>query len=360
MPQFHTGFFSNDLSGDAAFFRGAGFICEKESGRFPGMPKSVKQHHKRLLRERGHPPGITYNRDGDMWFDGEIIIRATSQVAAKRAFNLFVASIAVCDGDIRWLPHPLEIERLAEKLSDSKLSDSEFKISRTGLTRACELAAKASRHRSSAYAIHKLHLSYRSCGVSGMDLQPSPHKLYSVENDPIAHVYIANAVTSAYSAIEELRLDIVVPQGKQSRMPDGSWNPEIKADLERRLRAAHIDLSGTCIWTLRGPPTRIERRRPPKGVGKPKWARGSVRDIELPIIDAIAMVSWLRSKISTHRFSSGAKSLTPYDAHNVQALARRLILERFRLVDMKPEEHYRTFHPISAPFKVRTRVDNSR
>lgn len=161
------------------------------------MPKNVKQHQKRLLRERGgHPPAIIFNReDGDVWFDGEIIIRATSQVAAKRAFNLFVASLAICDGDIRWLPHPLEIERFAEKLSDS-----EFKASLPGLTRACALAAQASRHHSSAYAIHKLHLSYRSCCVSGMDLQPSPYKLYPVENDPITHVYIANAVTLAYSA----------------------------------------------------------------------------------------------------------------------------------------------------------------
>jgi hypothetical protein len=100
MPQFHTGFFSDDC-GDAAFFRGAGFVLEKESGRFPGMPKNVKQHQKRLLRERGgHPPAIIFNReDGDVWFDGEIIIRATSQVAAKRAFNLFVASGS---GQIFW------------------------------------------------------------------------------------------------------------------------------------------------------------------------------------------------------------------------------------------------------------------
>jgi hypothetical protein len=343
MPQFHTGFFSDDLRGDAAFFRGAGFVFEKESGRFPGMPKNVKRHQKRLLRERGQAPVIAFNREGDIWFDAEITIRATSQVAAKRAFNLFVASIAVLDGEIRWLPHPLAIERLAENLSES-----EFKMSRTDLIRACALAAQASRHHSSAYAIHKLHLSYRSCCISEADLQPSQYKLYPIEDDPIAHVNIANAVTLAYSAIEELRLDVVVPHGKQSRMPDGSWNPEIKADLERRLGAAHVDLSDTSIWILRGPPTRIERRRrPPKGVGKPKWARGSVRDIELQIVDAIAMASWLRSKISTHRFSSGAKSLTPYDAYNVQALARRLIMKKFRLWGTKAEQHFTTSHPIS-------------
>jgi hypothetical protein len=328
VPRFHTGFYSTDLRGAGAFFRGAGFAFEKEAGRFPGMPKptAVKHHEKRLFRERGRAPGAVYSSsDGDVWFDGEIIIQASRHAAAKRAFNLLVASIAVCDGDVTWLPHPLEIERLAENPSDR-----EFMMSRDGVTSACALAAWGSRHRSSAYAIHKLHLSYRSCSLNLMDLQPSPYKFHPVEKDPIAHVYIANAVTSAYSAIEELRLEVVVPRGQRSRMPDGSWNPQIKADLERRLRGAHVTLSPH-IWTLRGPPTKIERLRKVKGIKKPRWARGSVRDIELPVIDAIAMASWLRSKISTHRFSTDSKSLTPYDAYNVQSLARRLILEKSRI-----------------------------
>jgi hypothetical protein len=330
VPRFHTGFYSTDLRGAGAFFRGAGFVLEKERGRFPGMPRTAKRHERRLLRERGRPPASVYAAaNGDMWFDGEIIIQAPSHAAAKRAFNLLLASIAVSDGDITWLPHPLEIERLAET---GDPSGRKFMISRDGVLDACALAGEASRHRSTAYAIHKLHLSYRSCSMNPMDLQPGPFKLYPVERDPIAHVHNANAITSAYSAIEELRLEIVVPQGQSSRMPDGSWNAKVRADLEGRLRAAHINLSDTHIWTLRGPPTRIERRRLPKGIGKPKWSRGSVRDIKLPIIDAIAMASWLRSKVSTHRFSNEAKSLTAYDAYNVQSLARRLILERFRLL----------------------------
>src|SRR6266540_6578969 len=314
MPRFHTGFYSTDLRGADAFFRGVGFVLEKECGRFPGMPGGLERHQDRLFRERGRAPVAVYDGSNeDMWFDGEIMIRAAGHAAAKRAFNLFLASIAVSDGDIMWLRHPLEIEHLAE---ESHPSDREFMTSRDGLTHACALAAQASRDHSSTYAIHKLHLSYRSCSTNLMDLQPSPYKLYPVEKDAIAHVYVANAITSDYSAIEELRLEVVVPRGQSSRMPDGSWNPQIKADLERRLRAAHIDLSDTHVWTLRGPPTRIERRRQPKGAGKPKWSRGSVRDIELPIVDALAMASWLRSKVSTHRFSREAKSLTAYNANN--------------------------------------------
>jgi hypothetical protein len=93
MPRFHTGFFSTDLRGDSTFFRGAGFVIEKESGRFPGMPGTLEQHRDRLHRERGHPPMPTYDAsNGDVWLSGEIMIRATSHVAAKRAFNSFVAA----------------------------------------------------------------------------------------------------------------------------------------------------------------------------------------------------------------------------------------------------------------------------
>ena len=63
--------------------------------------------------------------------------------------------------------------------------------------------------------------------------------------------------------------------------------------------------------------------------GKPSWSRGSVRDVNVRLIDALALASWLRSSTTTHRFTDTARSLTVYDAHNVQALVRRLIMEKF-------------------------------
>ena len=83
------------------------------------------------------------------------------------------------------------------------------------------------------------------------------------------------------------------------------------------------------IWTLRGPKTRIEKKRPPPSAGKPNWSRGSVRDVNVWLIDALALASWLRSGTTTHRFSDTARSLTVYDAHNVQSLARHLIMDKF-------------------------------
>jgi hypothetical protein len=203
-------------------------------------------------------------------------------------------------------------------------------MSKTGLLDASELASRASRKRSSSYALHKLALSYQSSSPHVMDLHPgqSPRR-FGVQADPIYHVYLANAVTLAYSAIEELGLEIRANPKNPSRMPDGTWNPVVKADLEKRLRMSGIDNSEMHIWTLRGPKTRIEKKRPPPSAGKPSWSRANVRDVNVRLIDALALASWLRSGTTTHRFSDTARSLTVYDAHNVQSLARHLIMEKF-------------------------------
>jgi hypothetical protein len=103
----------------------------------------------------------------------------------------------------------------------------------------------------------------------------------------------------------------------------------VKNEIEARLRKSGIDDSSTVLWLLRGPKTRIETLRPPPSRGNPGGSHGSVRDVHVGLIDALAQASWLRSKITTHRFPDAVRSLTAYDAHNVQSLARRLIIERF-------------------------------
>ena len=54
-----------------------------------------------------------------------------------------------------------------------------------------------------------------------------------------------------------------------------------------------------------------------------------MRDVKVELIEALWLASGLRSTTTTHRFPDRARSLTVYDAHNVQSLARRLIIERF-------------------------------
>jgi hypothetical protein len=266
------------------------------------------------------------SKDVPVFFDMEIMIRARGPAQAQHAMNLLVSSIAILEGSITFCPEPFSIE----PWQVGTTSYNKAFMSMTGLLEACELANRVSRARHLTYALHKLALSYQSSSPHMMDLHPgeSPRR-FGVQVDPIYHVYVANAVTLAYSAIEELGLEVRASKKNPSKMPDGTWNPRVKADLEARLRKSGIDISSTAIWTLRGPKTRIETLRPPPSSAKPSWSRGRVRDVNLHLIDALALASWLRSWTAAHRFSDTARSLTVYDAHNVQSLARRLIMEKF-------------------------------
>jgi hypothetical protein len=187
---------------------------------------------------------------------------------------------------------------------------------------------------SQSYAMHKLALSYRSAGAHHMEMHPRyPRPEFGVQRDPMMHVRIASAITLAYSAIEEMQLEVRASSQNPSRLKDGSWNPVVRNELERRLLKAKIDIKDPFIWTLRGPKTRIERSRQIPSIGKTKWTYGMVRDREVSIVDALAYASWLRSTTTTHRFTNVSKSLTVYDAYNVQFLARRLLMERFGFWD---------------------------
>jgi hypothetical protein len=66
----------------------------------------------------------------------------------------------------------------------------------------------------------------------------------------------------------------------------------------------------------------------PRNPKKAPWARWDVRDIQIDVVDAIAHVSWLRSKVSAHKSDpQSVRLLSVYDVSNAQRLARRLLLE---------------------------------
>ncbi len=336
MPLYHTTLFSNDPPGEAFASRGAAWSFEKEPGVYRGTPNEIHAYSMKLFKQRGHAATGNYGSDDvPVFFDMEIMIRAQKLAHAQQAMNLLVSAMAALEGSITFGPEPFSIEPRAVGAAAPTTSY----LSRSGFLDACVLANRASRKRSSSYALHKLALSYQSSSPHLMDLHPSESpRRFQVQSDPIYHVYVANAVTLAYSAIEELGLELRASQKNPSKMPDGTWNPVVKADLEERLQKSGIDLSDTHIWTLRGPKTRIEKKRPPPSAGKPSWSRGNVRDVNVWLIDALALASWLRSSTTTHRFSDAARSLTVYDAHNVQSLARHLIMEKFGFWQARSKE----------------------
>jgi hypothetical protein len=126
--------------------------------------------------------------------------------------------------------------------------------------------------------------------------------------------------------LEELGLEIRASKDNPSKI-HGKWNPEVKNDLEERLKDLRVDLSEKLVWIRRGSPKKIELARTPELKSKMSWSSGSVRDAEIDIIDAISYASWLRSKVSSHKINKLTSSLTPYDVENIQHLARRLLLE---------------------------------
>jgi hypothetical protein len=165
-----------------------------------------------------------------------------------------------------------------------------------------------------------------------MELKPNyRRKQLYVGQHPYHQVQMSTATTLAYSAIEELELEPRSIANRPVKLLDGSWERSALADLNIRLEKAGIDVSTSVVWTVRGSPTRIEKSaRAPRGI-KQSWSRGMVRDKAVTIQDALIAASWMRSRCTTHRYPEETKSISMFDVHNVQFLARRLLLESLGL-----------------------------
>lgn len=262
----------------------------------------------------------------------EIVFEAPSLRRAEYAAQLLLAADALCTGALSWFGDSLRVMR-EEEPEDPAERDAhrEFLESTQGvvsnLSRATLVAARASHRRKHQYALFKMQLSYTLCSLHPMDLDPSHWRPGpAVSASPPDHVACAYAIQAAYSAIEELGLEVRASKEVPS-MLNGKWNPPVVGDLRARLRRVNVDLGERVVWHRRHTPTLVERRLPTISAGKTPWARGMVRDVEVKIEDAINHASRLRSKVAAHRLPSIAKSLTLYDASNVQFVARRLLLE---------------------------------
>lgn len=320
---------------------GPNWYFRLREGRFTGTGDELQTGPLAEIRQaRGFaPPIFEYVQIADgrteYRFARELVIAARDRKTAQRVIHLLSGSLAVIDGGITFgIDEVLAVPENHGDLEGLSAREAEQAIrtnmAREGFLRACVLTSRASRSAHSAYAIFKLLLSYRAVSPHMIDLHPryEPRK-FGIETDRLFHTYLSNAITLAYSAIEEMQLELRASRQNPSRLPNGNWNPKVIRDLEARLSRAGIKIPARQIWTLRGPPTRIERGRKVVKVVKPSWSRGSVRDVEIPIHDALGLASWLRSRVTTHRFNEHTTSLTVYDAHNVQFLARRLLMERF-------------------------------
>jgi hypothetical protein len=266
-----------------------------------------------------------------------IVIKAASQLRAQYASDL----IRSCSTVIQASPalDPSRGVVFTEEEWVHNRTDPEWRTqisfaATSGLPASCILAAKASHCLKVVYAICKLHESYSLYSNSPIDLDPS-HSWPNLPRSPFPsdHVKFAFAIILAYSSIEDLELNI--PSGKQSRR-DGQWNPEVLKTMLVKLKRAHIGNDVEVVWNCRGRSTKLDRKRPTKSKEIPSWNRYGVNDQIVNVLDAIADVSYLRSKIAAHTNIPLVRLLSPYDVANAQDLARILILHRYGIPKLFP------------------------
>ncbi|MDZ7741661.1 MAG: hypothetical protein U5Q03_07905 [Bacteroidota bacterium] len=264
----------------------------------------------------------------------KIVICAKHWKTAQQASNLIFSSLILHMGDtmggILSDQQPIVYSEQDKLPKDLPTHLAEFirnyHINTPGLSTACLIAIKASQNKRLLYAISKYKLSCEVYSTASVDLDPFYSENLKLSSFVEDHVRFATSINLAYSAIEDLQLQIKAGANNPSKI-NGVWNSKVKEDLGSRLLNSGININEQFLWSVRGTLRKIDKVRPPISVSKPYRSSKTVRDVEVNIIDALNDASWLRSKVSAHGASHLTPSLSPYDVANVQHLTRRLILE---------------------------------
>ncbi|CDO04297.1 hypothetical protein BN988_02851 [Oceanobacillus picturae] len=198
---------------------------------------------------------------------------------------------------------------------------------------ACLVAIRAWESQNLIYCIEKYRFSLQLDSFSPHSASPKHGQVFFIgERGHSYHVTAAYAFLSAYSIIEELGLEIRSSSKKPRFLNSGDWNPVVKEDVLQRLSKVGISSTDTMTWLIRGKPSQLYNSIKPKLGFDSKWNDGEeVHDPEMYIFDAIHYCSYIRNFFVAHKFDEVIRYINPYDIHNVQMLARRLILGKLGL-----------------------------
>ena len=268
----------------------------------------------------------------------EAIIQANSIENAMKVVELISAALTLLNAELyeadctTILPFSSEERKLMaqEFMLEEEMIGSRIQAIPQVLL-ACQISCKASFRRAYYNALLKYQLGNYLFSITPIELDPSLSPYYKLSPFPSDYVRFAYGIIAFYSVVEELGFGIKATN-KNPSFIYGKWNPIVRKDLEERLKKGGINTQELFSWILRSTPTNIERHLLKSGKLKPvkksSWARRDVRDSEIELIDAILLVSNLRSAISSHKFSKFVESLSIYDVSNANYLARRLLRER--------------------------------
>jgi hypothetical protein len=313
-------------------------VVPDPSGRFwfgPGITHSIS--HPSALRD---PPKNL--KQGQL-----LVVSSLSEDVARNVSDLLQACCDIVHLD----PNHSASGRRAMRLAESDEANRpifqthgffEWFASFERLPIAVEFAANAWTDRPLVYAIHKLTLSYSLDRVSWWSMHPAYGEKFPKTSAAFRdHVSTAFAINAAFAAIEELGLDVRSNASKRrwinKEIP--TWNPDVLADIEGRLRDAGIDPTEQTEWIQRGAPSPAEQELTPRFIAPSPYANGNVvRDLRISLPDALHYCSYLRNFMTAHRFSEETPSIGPYEVFNVQSLARRLVLGKARCWDLEMEQ----------------------
>ena len=194
---------------------------------------------------------------------------------------------------------------------------------------AVAMAVNAWSDSRTVYATHKLSHSYETEAITPWSTHPAHGQMFEKHSGEFSdHVRTSTAINLAFSAIEELNLQVKSSREKPRWLDNEyTWNPTVLKDIKARLERAGINPERTVDWVVRGSET--EPAIQPARNRFSSYSDGkTIRDIELSLPDAIHACSFLRNYMTAHAFGGETPLLGPYEVYNVQQVARLLILSK--------------------------------
>lgn len=314
--------------------------------RFIPDPSERFWFHKSGLTEISHPDAlITPPADS---IAGQLMVIDAEETTANNIICLVYAASNIIEGSPKQhvtlprafeLPeNPKEQRGLFRDVFRSRGYFEQFRHS-YDFPLAVALAAAAWPDRRFVYAIHKLSRSFETESITWWSTHPRYGQIFERHSELYSrHVSTSIAINLAFSAIEELKLQVKSSATKM-RFLAGDWNPAVLTDILERLHNEGIDVGQKMNWIVRGDKSKLEENiKPTLGVPAPYSDGQVVRDVELTIPEALHVSSFIRNFMTAHGFSEVSASLGPYEVFNVQSLARRLILSKGRLWNISTED----------------------
>lgn len=283
---------------------------------------------------------IGIRREGQQM--GRLLLLETKQAEADNIVQLVCAANIILDGFPSFKDRPTCGFELSDDEADrQKTFENVFRSDgffqwftyRDTLPIAIAIAAEAWRDRNLVYAIHKLAHSYETESVTPWSMHPRYKQAFQKHSaDFSSHVGTSGAINLAYSAIQEIDLDVKASEKKPRSIGQETfvWNPAVLEPFKERLRNAGIDPEIKIDWVTRGDQTEVDIYQMldcpsdhSNGV--------DVRDRQISLPDAINFCEYLRNTMTSHAFSSDTPRLGPYEVYNAQQVTRLLILSKCNL-----------------------------